>query len=307
MRVLVTGATGFVGSNLVRRLCKEGHEVIAIGKKGEQDISGLPAQFIEGNFCNIPVSSLGKIDALFHQAAITDTRVQDEDSMLFVNAAAPITFFRRLIEQGCSRIVYASSTAVYGNTTPPFVERRGERPLNPYGKSKLILDENAMSLGTPNVSLVGLRYCNVYGPGENHKGPMATMIHQLALQLNECKRPRLFHDGTQKRDYIYVDDVVEANLCALKNARRSCVVNCGSGIATSFNEIAERLQKMLGIEPPRAVEYFDMPPDIAKNYQSWTQCDMKRAEEMIKFTPKWPLERGLRDYHRSGALTRPIK
>lgn len=299
-KILVTGATGFIGSNLIKKLQKDDYNVICVGTDKKNKLNGLCKKFIKTPFYEPNWNLIGNIDILFHQAAISNTTFNDEQKMIFVNSKAPIKLFREVISHGCKKIVYASSTAVYGNTSAPFIEGRGEKPLNVYGKSKLILDKNAMNLAKkhPNVIIVGLRYCNVFGPGESHKGKAANMIYQLAQQiLND--RPRIFRYGEQKRDQIYVKDVIRANLCTL-NAKESCVVNCGSGEPITFNEMIEVLNKVLGKN--KKIIYIKNPYPFFQNH---TECDMKKAKEKIGFVPKFSFREGIEDYYKSGKLTEP--
>ena len=144
--------------------------------------------------------------------------------------------------------------------------------------------------------MVGLRYCNVYGPGESHKGTRASMVYQLARQMRE-RNPRLFKNGEQLRDYIYVKDVVEANMLAAK-AKSSCVVNCGSGRATSFNDLVKLLNGFFGTS--RSPEYIDNPYEAS--YQNHTECDMSLAKERLGFAPKFTIKSGIGDYVKSGFL-----
>ncbi len=298
MRALVTGGTGFIGSNLVKHLLREGWEVVATGREGEQRIPEIGNSLITGDLGEIDWNSLGKFDAVFHQAAITDTLIADEKEMMRVNYEASKRLFEAAAKAGCRRIVYASSTAVYGARAVPYRESDEAVPLNAYGRSKLELDLYAavFSAKNPEVRVVGLRYCNVYGPGEGHKGKMASMAYQLAQQMVKGN-PRLFKWGEQKRDYIYVDDVVEANLLAL-NARKSIVVNCGSGRARSFNELFGILAKTSGLQ--RDVEYIDNP--YAAVYQNHTECEMSLAKKGIGFSPKTSLEEGIRKYFETRSL-----
>src|SRR3989344_3186169 len=196
MRILVTGASGFVGSNIARALCADGHEVFATGTGGEQKVP--PSATLFPSIAAIDWRKIGTLDALVHEAAITDTSVHDRAEMLRVNVKTSKTLFEQARGHGASRIVYASSTAVYG-------------------ESKVLLDEYAMTFAAaqPRIRVVGLRYCNVYGPGESHKGPMASMVYRLAGQMQKGN-PRLFKWGEQAREYIYIDDVVRANVLALK-------------------------------------------------------------------------------------------
>jgi len=296
-RAVLAGATGFIGSNLLRYLDYKYH-VVAIGRDRENKLDRFDGEVINAPFHKVNWDHIGSTDILFHQAAITDTTITEESEMLYVNVEASTELFRKAIENGCKRIVYASSTAVYGNSPAPFVEGEGEEPLNVYGRSKLLLDQEAMKLAeeNPEVKIVGLRYCNVYGPGESYKGKNATMVYQLAQQMLHGN-PRIFKDGEQKRDHIYIQDVVRANLYAAK-ARKSCIVNCGTGQAVSFNQMLEILGDVLGIK--RETEYLDNPYDFFQNH---TECNMDRAKEMIGFTPHFSFSRGVRDYYDSGKLT----
>ncbi|MFH1443111.1 MAG: NAD-dependent epimerase/dehydratase family protein, partial [Candidatus Micrarchaeota archaeon] len=229
MRALVTGGTGFIGSNLAGRLIREGWGVTITGRKGEQEIPELKNPVVEGDLGKIEWHKLGRFDAVFHQAAITDTLVTDEKEMMRVNCEEARRLFEFAKESGCKKIVYASSTAVYGAGKTPYRETDDPVPLNAYGRSKLELDKFAMKFASENqdMTVVGLRYCNVYGQGESHKGKMASMALQIAKQM-KIGNPKLFKWGEQKRDYIFVKDVVEANLLALE-AKKSVVLNCGGG------------------------------------------------------------------------------
>lgn len=301
MRCLVTGGTGFIGSNLAIQLLQDGHEVIITGHDAEQRLPGFTGKYLQPSFLGLDWDALTNIDLVFHQAAINDTRFLDRIEMLRANYESSRALFERMVKQGCQRIVYASSTAVYGTVPPPYRED-GPFDLNtPYAESKKLLDDFAMTFARehPDVTVVGLRYCNVYGPREHHKGKRATMIYQLAQQMLHGN-PRLFKWGEQKRDYISVKDVVRANLLAAK-AKESCVVNCGSGTATSFNEIVKILNEILGLR--RTPEYFDNP--FGKAYQEHTLCDMSRAREKLGFIPEYDLRHGIRDYVQSGFLVDP--
>ncbi|MBU0979658.1 MAG: NAD-dependent epimerase/dehydratase family protein [Nanoarchaeota archaeon] len=296
MRCLVTGGTGFIGSNLALQLLKDKHDVVITGAMGEQKIPEVKC--LLPSFIGIDWQAIGKIDVLFHQAANNDTTLMDRKEMFRANVDSTEELYKRMIDQGCKKIIYASSTAIYGDGPAPYKEDQPLKPLNPYAESKVEMEKIAIKMQKqyPDVLFVGLRYCNVYGPREDHKGKRATMIWQLAQQM-QTGIPRIFKHGEQKRDYIYVKDVVTANLLAAK-AKQICIVNCGSGETTTFNDIIKLLNHTLGMD--KEPEYFDNP--YVGKYQDYTECDMTLAKEMLGFAPKWDIKAGIKDYFESGFL-----
>lgn len=298
MKALVTGGTGFIGSNIAKALLARGDEVIITGHDSEQQLPNFKGKLLLPSLIGIDWDALPPVDVLFHEAAYNDTRSQDLREMLHANVASSIALFERVADMGCKHIVYASSTAVYGDGPAPYKEEQPLHPLNPYAESKKRLEEEVARFAKahPDVVIVGLRYCNVYGPGESHKGTRASMIYQLARQMRRGN-PRLFKSGEQRRDYIYVKDVVEANLRAAE-AKSGVILNCGSGHAVSFNDVVHLLNKVLGMS--RTPEYVDNPFSAA--YQNYTECDMSRAKEKLGFVPTYTIESGIDDYMKSGAL-----
>jgi ADP-L-glycero-D-manno-heptose 6-epimerase len=292
MRALITGGTGFIGSNLTNALIQQGYEVIITGHDAEQKLQCSSIKILQPSFIGLNWDAIGSVDVVFHQAAINNTTLNDRDEMCRANVDSSIRLFDEMLARGCKRFVYASSTAVYGNGDVPYQEAQELNPLNPYAESKMLFEAHANKLAAAHtdIIIVGLRYCNVYGPGEEHKGSRASMIYQLAAQMLKGN-PRLFKYGEQKRDYIYVKDVVEANLLASK-ANKSTIVNCGSGVATEFNSLVEILNKALNIN--RIPEYIDNPYKL--NYQSYTKCDMTQAKELINFVPQYGIEQGIEEY-----------
>jgi ADP-L-glycero-D-manno-heptose 6-epimerase len=176
-------------------------------------------------------------------------------------------------------------------------ETQAPDPLNIYAFSKLTMEKMAMRyadrLAQP---IVGLRYSNVYGPGEDHKGKLASMIHQLARQMRAGHRPRIFAPGDQRRDFVYIEDVVQANLKAMQ-ASQSGVYNAGAGASWSFNAVVEELNRVL---------QTDLPPDYFANpysfTQDWTETDVALARAAIGYSPAFDLRRGIEAYHASGKL-----
>ena len=195
---------------------------------------------------------------------------------------------------GCRKVVYASSAATYGKGKVPMSESDTPAPANIYGESKVEMESAAKKFSekAPEMSLVGLRYFNVYGPREVHKIKAASMIYQLYSQISLGKAPRVFKWGDQFRDFIYVKDVVLANLKALEFPERGAFAfNVGTGIPTSFNKVIEILNSALGANKP--TDYFDNPYDF---YQEETQADMSYSKSILNFHCQFSPEEGIRDY-----------
>lgn len=291
MKYLVTGGAGFIGSNLALELENQGHEVIIADnlftgtKENLNDFKGKIMQIDISK----PFEIKEKLDVIFHQAAITDPRFEDDNEMIRLN----IDGFKNIInlaEKNNAKLIYASSGSVYGNGPVPMKEYQKKDILSAYAKSKLAMDETAKNY-FDKMHIVGLRYLNVFGPREAHKGRPASMIYHLAKQMISGKKPRIFKMGEQKRDHIYVKDAVSATIMAI-NAKKSGVYNIGTGIATSFNELISILNEVLGtnLEP----EYFDNPYE--GTYQNNTQADTKNAEEYLGFKAKYKLKDAVKEY-----------
>lgn len=299
MRILVTGGSGFIGSNLALEFQKAGHDVAITGVMYEQKLPEFTGKIFYLSPIGIDWDAIGPIDALVHQGAISDTRIYDREEMFRANVETSKKFFEYAAAHGAKYIAYASSCATYGNLPAPFKESNGVAPTNPYGESKVAQDEFAMEFAKqhPDIRVVGLKYSNVYGPRENHKGKASTMIYQFAQQM-KVGNPKMFKSGEHKRDYIYIQDVVTANTLALTPGE-SGVFNCGSGSATSFKDLVTILNTTMGLS--REPEYIDNPfPD----YQAHTECDMTLARGKLGFVPEFSIEKGIADYFATGFLTR---
>lgn len=289
--VLVTGATGFIGSNLCNRLYED-HTVIAVGTSCEN--KPKCHQFLQLNLDGIPWDLMPNIDICFHQAANNDTTDMDRSRMLHANFVAPSEFFTILFNyKNCKQFVYASSSSIYGNQPVPYVEGKTLLdPLNPYAESKKMFEEYAEAFALEfGVNVIGLRYTNVYGPGEGHKGKRASMIHQLLQKMLRGESPKIFKNGEQLRDWVYIDDVVKANLlCSTYSG--SAVFNVGAGDALSFNDIVKTLNSELytNLVP----EYVDCPfPD---KYQSHTLADLDKIRKAIGYVPEYSVRNGIKKF-----------
>lgn len=296
MRILVTGGAGFIGSNLAKYLTSQGHNTVVLDDFSSGDFRNL-VKFTGEVFtdrCENPPS--GRFDVIFHEASITDTTVTDQWKMMENN----LERFRNVLSWAAiwkSRVVWASSAATYGNRPAPMRESDEPSPLNVYGYSKLAMERLATKWHADRqLPIVGLRYFNVYGPGEAHKGKFASMIYQLAQQMKVGKRPRIFHDGNQRRDFVWIEDVIQANIKAL-DAEGCHVFNVGSGVSESFNAVIAELNRVMhtSLEP----EYIDNPYSFFQNH---TEADITQAQAILGYAPKMGLVEGVRNYYGSGAL-----
>ena len=310
--VLITGGAGFIGSNLAfyfqenfptakvvvfdifrseatfsnGNLKSFGHFKNLIGFKGEV-ISGD----INDETALVKLTSY-KFDYIFHEAAISDTTVLDQGIMVKTNVNA----FKSILELALKSnavVVYASSGATYGDAPSPQLVGN-EQPQNVYGFSKLSMDYLARGFCAqyPSMSIIGLRYFNVYGPREYFKNKTASMVLQLGLQILSGKTPRLFY-GSDKilRDFIYIDDVIQANIKAALSGKCG-VFNVGTAKPRSFQDIADILQKELGVN--LGTEYFENP--YVGAYQMHTEADIQTTCAELGYAPNVSLEEGIKAY-----------
>lgn len=287
MRMFVSGGSGFLGSAICDHLYQNGHEIFATGCKTEQPTKAH--HFLNLHLNGINWAKLKEIDVVFHLGANNDTLDFNKEEMFRANYDASVELFQKMYLQGCKQFVFASSCSVYGNSPAPFTENSTLKPLNPYAESKKQFEIFARSFAANyNVNIVCLRYSNVYGPNEGHKGKRASMIFQIMEKIIQGKRPKIFKFGEQKRDWIHVEDVVRANIIASKY-KGFDIFNCGYGESYSFNDITKIVNKELktNIEP----EYIDNPnPDV---YQNYTECNMFKSAEKLAFRPDIGIEEGV--------------
>lgn len=309
MRALVTGGAGFIGSNLAKRLARDGHEVVA----ADTFLSSHWRTLVdfEGDVLTLrdrddidSIRAAGPFDVIFHQAAITGVIAKDgsaaagEDIHGFLRNN--VEQFRALLEFAAetdARVVWASSCSVYGRKQAPQRESDPYDPLNVYAFSKVQCERLARIYQERGAKpIVGLRYSNVYGPGEDFKGKLASMIHQLAKQMRAGKQPRIFTAGEQRRDFVYIDDVVAANLKAAE-ATEGGVYNAGAGGSWSFNDVVAELNRALGTS--LAPDYFTNPYGFTQDH---TECDMTLARDKLGHVPTFDLRKGVDAYLASGTL-----
>jgi len=297
--ILVTGGAGFIGSNLVLtlqdRFPNARLTVIDDFRSGDfKNLAGYHGDLVAQNMATLDWDQQfgdEEFDAIFHLASITDTTLHNQFTQVHDNVES----FRRLLNFARlyqTRVVYASSASTYGAASAASAETNGAAPANSYAFSKVIMDNlaNRTARESREWIIVGLRYFNVYGPREAHKGIPASMIYQLSRQMKSGQRPRIFKHGEQQRDFVYVKDIVEGSIRALE-AKQSGIYNLGSGQARSFNDLVDILNRSLGtsFKP----EYIDNPH---AHYKNFTQADLTNVRKGLGYEPKYSLETGVADY-----------
>jgi ADP-L-glycero-D-manno-heptose 6-epimerase len=309
--ILITGGAGFIGSNLAFYFqknfpeskivifdCFRNEETFSNGNLKSfghfKNLIGFKGDVICGNInnrANLELLSDFKFDYIFHQAAISDTRVYDQKIIMQTNVNSFYDILNIALKDKAI-LVYASSAATYGGELAPQTLGK-ENPENPYGYSKLQMDEIAFKYSTrnPERTIVGLRFFNVYGPREFYKAKTSSMVIQLGHQILEGNAPRLFK-GSKKimRDFIYIEDVIQANILAC-TPKKNGTYNVGTGISRSFQDISNILQKELGTN--FNTEYFDNP---FQDYQFETKADISSTTLNLKFKPTYSLESGINRY-----------
>ena len=309
--ILITGGAGFIGSNLAfyfQENYPDSHVVIFDCFRSEETFSngnlksfghyknliGFTGDIICGNInskSDLTLLNGYKFDYIFHQAAISDTRVYDQEIIMQTN----VNSFYDLLElakKTYATMVYASSAATYGSLPSPQTVGK-ENPENPYGFSKYAMDQiaNRYSRENPEMTIVGLKFFNVYGPREYYKAKTSSMVIQLGHQILDGKAPRLFEGSDQiLRDFINIEDVVQANIKAC-NPKQNGVYNIGTGTPRSFQDISDILQQELGTD--LGTEYIPNPYD---GYQMHTQADIITSQANLGLEPVISLEKGIKSY-----------
>ena len=309
--ILITGGAGFIGSNLAFYFqenypdshvvifdCFRSEEIFSNGNLKSfghyKNLIGFTGDIICGNInskTDLALLDNYKFDYIFHQAAISDTRVYDQEIIMQTN----VNSFYDLLElakKTYAKIVYASSAATYGSLPSPQTVGN-ENPENPYGYSKYAMDQIAYRYikENPEMIIVGLKFFNVYGSREFYKNTTSSMVIQLGHQILNGKAPRLF-DGSDNilRDFVNIEDVIQANIKAC-NPKQNGVYNIGTSKPRSFQDIADILQKEL--KTNLGTEYFINPYD---GYHIHTQADISESEKCLEYKPEITLEQGIKAY-----------
>ena len=320
MYTIVTGAAGFIGSNLVKGLNARGEKrILAVDNLAQGDRF---RNLVDCDICDyfdqdefLQRLRDGDFDddvaAVLHQGACSDTMEADGRYMLANNYRYSVTLLEHCQDNDIP-MLYASSAAVYGASTSFREERASEVPLNVYGYSKYLFDQYVRrALPERTAQIAGFRYFNVYGPREAHKGRMASVVWHFFNQYRKAGKVQLFEGsggysaGEQRRDFVSVEDVVAVNLDFLDHPDRSGIFNLGTGTAATFNAVAaatiNACRHADGAEPMTfealhragAIEYIAFPPGLAEKYQSFTQADVGKLREVGYAAPFLAIDEGV--------------
>ena len=313
--ILVTGGAGFIGSNLHAALVARGHETVVVDRlrsegKWRNLAAHPPAHIVPPEELAAYLATHPPIEMVFHLGAISATTATDGDLVWSSNVALSMALWRWCAQRGV-RFVYASSAATYGNGAQGFEDGLDElerlRPLNLYGWSKHAFDLQVRRMLASRAERppqwAGLKFFNVYGPNEYHKGAMISVVKVKHDDIVAGHAPRLFRsdqeglpDGAQRRDFIWVDDIVAVLLWLLDTPAASGLFNLGTGRARTYRELARAVCEAAGV--PDAVEFIDMPPKLRGAYQSFTEAPMGRLREAGFSGQFTPLEDGIGRYVR---------
>ena len=298
-KVLVTGGAGFIGSFLVKRLIKNGHHVTILDDLSTGNIANLkdlPKEnydFVKGNILDEKIldECTNSIDYVFHLAAICSVQetIRDPIHSFRVNSLGTLNVLKASLNNAVKKVIFSSSCAVYGDTTDiPINENTTTNPMTPYAVQKRVSEDYCL-LFNENLGLetTCLRYFNVYGPNQNADSEYSAVIPKFIDLISNNKRPTIFGDGSQTRDFIFVEDIVDANIFALGKESTGLKINIGSGESVKINEIVSNINEILQM-------------DIEPNYKDkragdilHSRANISLANEIMNFRPIYNLKSGL--------------
>ena len=322
MVYVVTGAAGFIGANLVKGLNAQGiTDILAVddltqGDKFRNLVDCAISDYLDKDefLARLKAGAFRRaVKAIFHQGACSDTTASDGRYVMDVNYAYSCTLLDFCMAEMIP-LIYASSAATYGAHTEFREDPACEGPLNVYGWSKLLFDQRVRRLPPGGSQVVGLRYFNVYGEREQHKGRMASVAWHFFNQYRAEGHIRLFEgsggygNGEQRRDFVSVEDVVKVNLFFLQNPMVSGIYNCGTGAAQSFNDVAvatlnacraaegRPAATLHELQQQKIIRYIPFPGDLKGKYQSYTQADLAALRSAGYSAPFLSVEQGVSRY-----------
>lgn len=292
MKILVTGGLGFIGSNICERLVNDEHEVVALDNMHtgrEENVDSIKGKIRIVKKSSGEIASLNeKFDAILHQGVYSSSPMYKENPHLTAKVIDEWISILEFAKKNPCRLVWASSSSVYNGHAPLHREGMDIKITDFYTEGRYAMERIAKLYSDfYGVHSVGLRYFSVYGPHEKSKGKYANLVTQFLWDIKAGRAPVILGDGKQSRDFVFVADVVEANMRAL-NFKETGIFNVGTGKTTPLNEVVSLLNEKLGKSVKPKYE-----ENRIKNYVAVTQADTKKAEEMLGFRAKTHLEQGV--------------
>ncbi|MFQ6095248.1 MAG: NAD-dependent epimerase/dehydratase family protein [Candidatus Bathyarchaeia archaeon] len=292
MEIVVTGGCGFIGSSLVERLVEDGHSVTIFDNLSTgnlKNIGGLNVQLFKKPYSYLRSQGFD-FDVIFHFGIPSSSPMYKQNPRLVGEAIKDMIEILEYAKEKHCKVVYASSSSIYNGNKPPYREDMPIYITDYYTECRYEMERLAKLYNIlHSVRSVGMRFFSVYGPKERYKGKYANIISQFLWAMTKDERPIIFGDGTQTRDFIYIADVVEALILAMEKDFECEVFNVGTGVARSFNDVVNLLNKALGkdIQPI-------YKPNPIKNYVYRTLADTSKAQSVLGFNAKIPLETGIK-------------
>ena len=297
MKFVITGGAGFIGSHIAKLLVEKNHDVTVIDNLSRgrlENLSKIKEEIVFRKMDILDFDSLKEVifnsDGIFHQAALTSVpeSFTQKEKYHNVNVKGTENIFK-LAKEFRKKVVYASSSSIYGNTTTiPIHENSEKNPINPYGVTKLDDEKLAKKYHNLGLSVIGLRYFNVYGIGQTND--YAGVITKFTDQINLNKSPIIFGDGTHTRDFISVEDIAKANLLSMESKTDFSFLNIGTGISTSIKELAEIMIELSGKK--MEISYDDLPLGDVKD----SLADVSLAKKLINWNYETSLKNGLKKF-----------
>jgi ADP-L-glycero-D-manno-heptose 6-epimerase len=316
--IVITGAEGFIGSCLVRGLNEAGYNDLILvddfstGPRAQNLIHCAYSDKVDRKaFMQWLSANANQVQFIFHIGARTDTTEKDEAIFKELNLDFSQQLWKICVQEGLP-LVYASSAATYGNGEHGYDDNEAAldqlQPMNPYGRSKNDFDKWALAQTQKPYFWAGLKFFNVYGPNEYHKGRMASVVFHAFHQIKDTGKVNLFRshrpdyqDGEQKRDFIFVKDLVSVCLFLMHQRKHSGLYNLGTGNARTWNELAKAI--FGAMQQPVNIEYIDIPEDIRETYQYFTEAKMTKLIDAGYDKPFTSIEDGIAEYVRLYLLT----
>lgn len=307
-KALVTGGAGFIGSNIVEMLVEQGVEVVVLddlylGKENNLSEVRDQIEFIEGSVLDQEKveEAVEGCDVVFHQAARSSSPMHKDNPAegARVNVEGFVNTCEAAIDAGVEKVVYASTSSMYGSVKPPHKEDMDLEPVNLYTASKMSREMYARCYSyTEKIQTTGLRYFSVFGPHEKGKGKYANVVTQFLWKMMDDEQPVIWGDGTQERDFVFVEDVARANILAAetKDELDGEVFNIGRGDPVTFNQVVDKLNEALGKDIQ--AEKIENPRD---KYVHEHKADNSKARELLGWKPEYSFEEGLKkavEYYR---------